>query len=341
MKQITVYDIAKEANVSVSTVSRVLNGTAPVKTSTRDRVMEIIKKHHFQPNALARSLIKKETGMLGMILPDISNPFFPEVFLGAEKEARDKGYTIFLCNTLGDFEKETEYLNILQEKRVDGILFVGGRINLTKCKAELAQELVDLSSRLPVVLINGHVPRGNLIKVVMDEVKGAELAVQHLIDLGHMDIAFIGGGNNTSTTVQKISAIRSKLEAHGLKLPEDRILYGDFSIPCGKELMSRIIAMTPRPSAALCVNDNIAIGAIKAAAEAGLRIPQDISIVGFDDTPLATSVIPELTTISQSAHQLGQYAVETVHKLIIGEKTRKLTVLEPQLMVRQSTGPKI
>src|SRR5690606_17453581 len=141
MANITIYDIAREADVSVATVSRVLNDTAPVKASTRERIMAIIEKHQFQPNALARSLLKKETGTIAVVLPDITNPFFPEVFWGAENEARDKGYTFFLCNTAGDYSRESEYLTILREKRVDGIIFIGGRINLLQCPEPLAQEL--------------------------------------------------------------------------------------------------------------------------------------------------------------------------------------------------------
>ncbi|GMA60185.1 LacI family DNA-binding transcriptional regulator [Alicyclobacillus fastidiosus] len=126
MQNITVYDIAREANVSVSTVSRVLNGTAPVKESTRNLILEIIEKYQFQPNALARSLIKKETKTIGIILPDITNPFFPEVFSGAENALREAGYTFFLCTTAGDSRRESEYLSILRERQVDGILFLGG-----------------------------------------------------------------------------------------------------------------------------------------------------------------------------------------------------------------------
>jgi LacI family transcriptional regulator len=339
MKQITVYDIAHEARVSVATVSRVLNGTAPVKASTRERVLEVINKHQFQPNALARSLIKKESGMIGMIMPDIGNPFFPEVFLGAEKEARARGYAIFLCNTMGEQEKESEYLALLQEKRVDGIVFLGGRINQVRSKAELARELVDCAARLPVVLVNGNMPRVSLPRVITDEAAGFRLAAQHLIDLGHRELRFIGGEGSITATVQKVQALKAVMEENGLPFRPDMVLYGGFSIACGQSLMQTVLAEENRPTAVMCVNDSVAVGAVKAALEAGVNIPGELSVTGFDDTLLATSITPELTTVSQNSHALGEQAVQLLHQMISGEKGRKLTVLEPKLICRQSTGP--
>lgn len=339
MKQITVYDIAQEAQVSVATVSRVLNGTAPVKASTRERVMEVINKHQFQPNALARSLIKKESGMIGMIMPDIGNPFFPEVFLGAEKEARARGYAIFLCNTMGEQEKESEYLSLLLEKRVDGIIFLGGRINQVRSKPEAAQEMADCAARLPVVLVNGNLPRIALHRVVTDEAKGFRLAAQHLIDLGHREIRFLGGESSITATVQKVQALKAVLEENGLPFQPDMVKYGGFSVKSGQQLMSRVLAVEARPTAVMCVNDNVAVGAVKAALEQGVSIPGEMSVTGFDDTPLAYSVIPELTTVSQNSHALGECAVQILHQMINKEKVKKLTVLEPQLICRQSTGP--
>jgi len=339
MKNVTVYDIAREANVSVATVSRVLNGTAPVKASTREKINAIIKKYQFQPNALARSLISKATGMIGMILPDITNPFFPEVFKGAETEARTRGYTFFLCDTEGDYQRESEYLSILKEKRVDGIIFLGGRINLAHCLPELVEEVAELSKQIPVVLVNGNLPKSNLYRVIADEATGAELATQHLIDMGHRDIAFIGGVDYMSTTTQKVKAFKRKMKENGLTVRPEWILPGDFSVESGKTLMGKLLGMKDKPSAVLCVNDFTAVGAVKEAIEHGLRIPEDISIVGYDDTQLSTAIIPELTTVAQQTYELGKQAVQILHKIINQEKTKRLTMLQPQLIVRQSTGP--
>ncbi|HZG85977.1 LacI family DNA-binding transcriptional regulator [Paenibacillus sp.] len=339
MKTITVYDIAKEANVSVATVSRVLNDTAPVKASTREKVNAVIQKYQFQPNALARSLISKATGMIGMILPDITNPFFPEVFKGAEDEARAKGYTFFLCNSGGDYRRESEYLSALKEKRVDGIIFLGGRINASRCSPELASEVAELAEQIPVILVNGALPKSGVHRVMSDETLGAELAMQHLIDLGHRDIAFIGGVADMIPTMQKVKAFKKKLSENGLPIRPEWVLNKDFSVENGKELMAELLRGSKRPSAVMCVNDFTAVGAVKTAIERGLRIPEDISIVGYDDTPLSTTVIPELTTVAQRTYELGKQSVTLLHQLINGEKTKKVTMLRPELVVRQSTGP--
>ncbi|WP_308638021.1 LacI family DNA-binding transcriptional regulator [Paenibacillus silvisoli] len=348
MKPVTVYDIAREANVSVATVSRVLNNTAPVKASTRERILNLIQKHQFQPNALARSLIKKETGMIGIILPDITNPFFPEVLAGLEQEARSNGYTFFLCDTGSSnqdhnvqYQRESEYLNILMEKQVDGIIMLGGRIDLDKCSREMAKEVAEVNKRVPVVLINGNLPGAKFHRVIVDEVSGAKQATEHLIGLGHKDIAFIGGYKQMSNTVKRLEGYSLAMEQAGLPVREDWIITGGFSVDAGKAFLNALLAMGgPRPTAIVCANDLSAIGAIKAAAKAGLRVPEDLSIIGYDDIPLAANVIPELTTMSLKCLELGRTAASILHLLISrGEGTELLTTLQPELVIRESTAP--
>lgn len=338
MKQITIYDIAQEANVSVATVSRVINNTAPVRQSTRTKIMDLIRKYQFQPNALARSLTKKETGTIGIIVPNITNPFFPEVFAGIELEARDKGYTFLLCDSLGNYERESQYMNILREKQVDGIIFLGGRINLVECNPVLIEEVVDTANRVPLVLVNGNLTGSHLHRVITDEVMGAEMATQHLIDLGHKDIAFIGGNDSMSTTAQKVRAFRKVMRANGYEVRKEWVLHADFTIEAGKLLMNQILELPNRPTAVFCVNDFTAVGAVKSATKAGVRIPQDMSIMGFDDIPLATAINPELSTIMQKTELLGRTSVQILHKLITKQKVKKLTVIEPEIIVRESTS---
>ncbi|MGO4540045.1 LacI family DNA-binding transcriptional regulator [Paenibacillus sp. 2TAB19] len=337
MRQVTIYDIAKEAKVSISTVSRVLNDTAPVRGSTRAKIEELIQKYNFQPNAMARGLLKNETGIIGVIVPDLTNPFFPEVFAGAEEEAMRSGLTFLLSNTIGDYVKESEYLSIMREKRVDGIIFMGGRINLKHCEEHLVQELVQCASIIPTVLVNGGLRGTDLTRVATDEAAGTVLAVQHLIELGHTQIGFIGGESHMTTTSNKLRAFRKTMKEANLDIREEWLLPDSFSIDSGKRQMHNLLAMKERPTAVFCVNDYTAIGAIKAAAEAGLTIPDDMSIVGFDDIPLAHHFIPELTTVSQQAHELGMTSVKVLKAMMNKEKVKKHTSLEPKLIVRQST----
>ncbi|CAN7656505.1 LacI family DNA-binding transcriptional regulator [Paenibacillus sp. LjRoot56] len=337
METITVYDIAREANVSVATVSRVLNDTAPVRASTRQKIMAIIEKHKFQPNALARSLVNKKTGMIGVLFPDSSNMFFPEVFGGAERAAQKLGYTLFLCNTFSDYNRESEYLNLLCERQVDGLILMGGRINSRHCPPSLVQEVVDIQRKIPIVLINGTLPGHPCHRVKTDEYLGTKLIVQHLIDRGHRQIGFLGGSAATTTTVEKLQAYRRTLEANQLSYRKEWVRMGSFSMSCGRQLMEAFLTMSNRPTAILCINDYVAIGAMKTAISRGLRIPEDIAIAGFDDTQLSSAMNPELTTVSQQSEQLGMQAMLILSKLIQKEKVTKLTVLAPNLIIRQST----
>lgn len=337
LESITVYDIAREANVSVATVSRVLNDTAPVRTSTRQKIMAIIEKHKFQPNALARSLVNKKTGMIGVLFPDSSNMFFPEVFGGAERAAQKLGYTLFLCNTFSDFSRESEYLTSLRERQVEGLIFMGGRINSRHCPDALVQEVLDIQKKIPVVLINGTLPGHPCHRVKTNEYLGTELIMQHLIDRGHRQIGFLGGSAETTTTLEKLQAIRRVMSANHLSYRKEWIRLGDFSMSCGYQLMNQTLELQKRPTAVICINDYVAIGAIKAAISHGIGIPEELAISGFDDTQLASAMNPELTTVSQHSEVLGRQAMVILHKLIQKEKVKKLTVLEPKLIIRQST----
>ncbi|MFC4810612.1 LacI family DNA-binding transcriptional regulator [Paenibacillus sp. GCM10023250] len=347
MKTVTVYDIAKEANVSVATVSRVLNNTAPVKASTRQRIQSLIDKYQFQPNALARSLIKKATGMIGIILPDITNPFFPEVLAGLEQEARKAGYTFFLCDTgssnqdiKDQYRRESQYLGILTEKQVDGIIMIGGRIDLLHCGKEMAKEVAEINKRVPIVLINGNLPGAAFHRVVVDEIAGVERATEHLIGLGHRDIAFIGGYPQMSNTARRLEGFRTAMERAGLPVREEWISHGGFSVNRGKEMMDRLLGLEGRrPTAVVCANDLVGIGAIKAAVKAGLEVPRDVSITGVDDVPMAANLIPELTTLSLRCVELGRTAARVLHKLISkSDSVELLTTLQPELIVRESTA---
>lgn len=350
MRPVTVYDIAREANVSVATVSRVLNNTAPVKKETRDRIVALMHKHQFQPNALARSLTRKETGMIGFILPDITNPFFPEVLSGFDYEARKLGYTYFLCDTIStneenqrlydrQYERESQYLSLLMEKQVDGIVMIGGRVDLAKPEAALAQELEEVAKRVPVLLLNGSLPKTKLNRVAADQKLGAQLAVQHLIDLGHRDIAVIGGFSKMTNTQQRLAGFRTAMKDAGLPVHREWVMTEGFSVEKGQEFAAQLLDSKRRPSAIFCMNDLLAIGALKAAHRAGISVPEQLSIVGYDDIPQATYCIPELTTVSLLSQETGRQAARTLDKMIAGKKVPLLQTIVPELIIRETTAP--
>lgn len=338
MKQMTIYDIAKLANVSVATVSRVINSTAPVKDSTRKKIEALIQQYQFQPNAMARSLLKKETGIIGIIVPDLTNPFYTEVLAGAEQEALTTGHTFLLTNSVGDYQKESQYLSIMREKRVDGMIFLGGRINLKIGDEELDQELIQHASTIPTVLVNGTVKGNALTRVATDEYTGTCMAVQHLIECGHKQIGFLGGELHMSTTSTKLRAFKKTMREAGLEVREEWIMTDSFSIYSGRKQMEKLLQLADKPTAVMCVNDFVAIGAIKTAVDHELTIPDDMSIVGFDDIPLSHHFIPEITTVSQEANELGRTAIQVLQKLMNQEKVKKHTVIEPKLIVRKSSA---
>ncbi|GBF73773.1 LacI family transcriptional regulator [Paenibacillus sp. 598K] len=346
MKRITVYDIAREAQVSVATVSRVLNNTAPVRPATKARVQALIDKYQFQPNALARSLFKKATGMLGVIIPDITNPFFPTLLAGLDQQARKHGYTIFLCDTVStegeyadQYERESEYLNLLMEKRVDGIVWIGGRINLARPSAAQVKEIVDVAQRVPLLLVNGQVPGADVHRVYVDEREGAQLATQYLIHLGHRDIAFVGGYSYMSNTLQRLQGFQRAMRDNGLKPRKEWVLDGDFSVDSGKQYFNRLLQLSTLPTAVFCANDLVAVGVMKAAHKAGIRVPEDLSIVGFDDIPYAANSIPELTTVSLKCYEVGRIAADQICGMMDGDKAIKTIKVRPELAIRESAAP--
>lgn len=275
--------------------------------------------------------------MIGVLFPDSSNMFFSEVFGGAERTAQKLGYTLFLCNTFSDFSRESEYLQLLCERQVEGLLFMGGRINAHPCSEALVQEVVNIQKKIPIVLINGSLPGDPCHRVKTDEYLGTQLIMQHLIDHGHRSIGFLGGNAKTTTTHEKLQAYKHTLEANNLSYRKEFVCFGDFSMSCGWQLMDRILMLRKRPTAIVGINDYVAIGAMKAVISRGMRIPEDFAIAGFDDTQLSYAMNPELTTVSQHSEQLGSEAMTILSKLIQKGKVKKVTVLEPKLIVRQST----
>lgn len=343
-KALTVYDIAEEAGVSPATVSRVLTGNANVSPKKREKIQAIIDKYNFKPNALARSLIKKESKMIGMILPDITNPFFASVFLEAEKYAVSLGYTILLCNSMNDNfmnmnHLESLYLKTLVEKQVDGIIMMGGRINDSKTVKEYADEVLEIMEKVPVVMINGKMAGVDCYKVNADEKHGIEQLIDYLYRLGHRRIGFVGGMQGITSNDIKIKAFLSTIKEYDILCKKEWILNGTFSIESGAECMNKLLCSRDLPTAVLAVNDFEAVGALKAAKKRGFKVPDDISITGFDDSYVSDIVAPAITTVSQNNSELGRTAVDIILKVSNGEKVKKDYTIATNLVIRDSCSP--
>jgi LacI family transcriptional regulator len=286
---------------------------------------------NYHPNALARSLRQGKTNTLGLVLPDSANPFFAEISRSIEDEAFRKGYSVFLCNTELDTQRELFYVDVLSKKQVDGIVFVAA--------GDQADSLEFLVGRnMPVVMIDRDVPNVEIDAVLTDNQLGGYLATRHLLDLGHRRIACISGPSSITPSAERMIGHRKALEEAGLPYDENLILRGDYHAQSGMEITHSILKMNPRPTAIFALNDLMALGALRAATEAGCSVPGDLAVVGYDDLEIARFTNPPLTTIAQPKKEIGAQAIRLLADRISqkGRSPSRL-VLPPELIVRRST----
>lgn len=327
----TIREVAESAGVSYATVSHVLNNTRVVSQETRERVLAAMAALNYRPNALARSLRQGKTNTLGLVLPDSANPFFAEISRTIEDEAFNKGYSVFLCNTELDTQRELFYVDVLSKKQVDGIIFVAA--------GDQADSLDFLIQRgMPVVMIDRNVPNVEVDAVLPDHQLGGFLATRHLLELGHTRIACIAGPSSITPSAERITGYRNALEQAGIPYDESLVVRGDYHAQSGMDITHSLLKMDSRPTAIFALNDLMALGALRAAAEAGCLVPKDIAVVGYDDLELSQFTNPPLTTIAQPKKEIGTQAVQLLVDRI-SQKSRPPSrlVLPPALIVRRST----
>ncbi|MGI6284384.1 LacI family DNA-binding transcriptional regulator [Neomoorella humiferrea] len=329
---VTIKDVAKHAGVSVTTVSRVLNNSRhPISPETRERVLAAIKELGFYPNAMARSLQLHETKTIGLILPDIANPYYPGIVRGVEDVAHEKGYTVILCNTDRSRERTKAYLRVLREKRVDGVIFTGGG-----AVEDASREHFFDHGQIATVVIGRH--KADLPAVQVDNVQSAQEAVEHLIKLGHRRIATITGPAVSTTARDRLEGYRRAMEAEGIAIESAWIVEGDFEFNSGYQAVGKLPLQGPEKITAIFAhNDLMAIGAIKALQEKGLKVPEDVAVVGFDNIPLASFITPALSTVAVPVYDLGVTAMRVLAELLAGRKVPPVTVLATHLEVRESS----
>jgi LacI family transcriptional regulator len=327
----TIREVAESAGVSYATVSHVINNTRVVSQETRNRVLAAMTKLNYRPNALARSLRQGRTNTMGLVLPDSANPFFAEISRSIEDEAFKKGYSVILCNTELDTQRELFYVDVLSKKQVDGIIFVAA--------GDQADSLdFLLRENMPVVMIDRDIPNVEVDAVLTDNQLGGFLATRHLIEIGHKHIACIAGPSSITPSAERIIGYRRALEQAGLPYDETLILRGDYHAQSGMEIAHSILKLEPRPTAIFAMNDLMALGALRAAAEAGYSVPKDLAVVGYDDLELAHFTNPPLTTIAQPKKQIGARAIDLlVERIAHKDRPPSRLVLPPELIVRRST----
>jgi LacI family transcriptional regulator len=336
----TISDVAKRAGVSAMTVSRVLNGTGHTSAATRARVEAAIDELGYVPNALARQLRSKRSKTIALVVSDISNPFFTTIARGVEDFFNGHGFSVMYCNTDEDEAEEEQYLLMLIERQVDGVLLVPARSTADSFR------LLD-SHRVPVVVIDRRVTSHTIDSVRCDSEAGAHALVAHLVELGHRRIAVLTGSVSISTAIDRVDGARRALREAGLDLPDDLVHYGSYNygksnLADGHRMAQDMLAAPgPRPTAVFCANNFIAFGAIRALRQAGIRVPDDMSVVAFDDLPEEWVSEPFLTVARQPAYDIGYRSASLLLDHITGQQppTGASVILPFELVIRSSSAP--
>ncbi|RKD21409.1 transcriptional regulator, LacI family [Caminicella sporogenes DSM 14501] len=331
--KITIKDIARIAGVSTATVSKILNKKDQnISETTRNRVLEIIKKYGYVPNRVASSLVTKRTNTLGLIIPDIVNPFFPELARGAEDKANERGYNLILCNSDNNVQKEEIYVDMLKEKMVDGIIFTASSRRTDKFKKLT-------SFQVPVITVDREIEGLKTHGIItVNNVKGAYDAVKYLLNRGYKKILHLTGPMTSKPTRDRYEGYCRALIDEGFEIEDCLVCEGDYSSDWGYEGILRALKRDIKFDSVFCGNDLIAIGAIKALKVKGFDIPREVGVIGFDDIYMAKMIDPDLTTIKQPNYEMGYKAAELLIDMI-EKKEIKINkyVLDTRLVIRKST----
>jgi LacI family transcriptional regulator len=330
----TIRDVAKLAGVSPMTVSRVLNSSGYTSQGARQRVEQAIAELGYVPNTLARSLHFKQTRTIALVLADITNPFFTTVARGVEDTASEHGFTVMFGNTDESQEEESAYLSVLLQKQVDGVLLVpahGSAASLSLLRA----------CRVPFVLLDRRIPEAQVDTVCCESEQAAYALVQHLLLLGHKRIAILSGPQDTSTAMDRVAGYRRALAEVGLVTAAGLIACAEFTRSAGYQMAQQMLALRPPPTALFATNNFIAIGAYHALRDAGLRVPEDLSLVAFDDLPAPLVLEPFLTVASQPAYEMGRQGTELLLARLAGAGPAECqtVVLPTEIIIRRSSAP--
>lgn len=326
---VTIKDIAKSAGVSYSTVSRALSDHPMLNEATKKKIVEISKQMGYTPNVIARNLVKNTTNTLGVLVPDISNPYSAEVVKGVEDYSEKLGYTVFLCNTEGDIKKESSYINTLFEKRVEGLI-------IEQVSEMTIKSVKDMMNKVPVVFVGSRSGDEDSSFVSIDNKKAACIATKYLINLGHRNIAFIGGTVNSLSVRDRIEGFTKTLEESGIDFDKDMLRTGNYKRESGYEIARDLILSKKIPTAVLAANDIIAFGVIEAFEGYGYNIPGDVSIIGIDDIEFSSMARINLTTVAEPKYDIGMQAAQMlIHKIRKDcELFENQIVLEPVIKIR-------
>lgn len=330
---VTIKDIAKIANVSITTVSRVLNNKSKgVSDQTRKRILEIVEEYNYVPNAVAKGLVTKKTNILGLIIPDITNPYHPEIAKGVEDTANEYGYNIILCGTNSDIQKENSYIRILKEHYVAGIIY-NSNINVTDSTINLLN-----SYNIPFVFVENDTEHKEIMRVYTDGQEGMEKLTKYLIKMGHKKIAYLAGPKNSYNTEKRLLGYKYALESEGIPIDDKLIKHARISNRSnGYELTKELLKEKRQFTAIACFNDLMAVGALQKLKERGIQVPVDISLTGYDNVYVTKITTPKITTVEQPAYEMGCEAAKILIQNIESNVMPKKPIrFEPILKIRES-----
>ena len=326
---VSIKDIAREAGVSHSTVSRALSDSPLVKAETRERISQLAEEMGYTPNTVARSLVRRRTETLGLVVSTVADPFAAEVVRGIEETAFDNGFGVLLCGSGNNRDREIAAVRMLREKRVDGIVVSASTVG------DFYMPLLD-ELDIPIVLVNREQGTEYTYSVVTDDIHGGALAVNYLLDLAHRRIGVITGPVQSQSSHNRLQAYRQTIEELDIPFDPQLVVQGDGKADGGYASADCLLDVVHPPTAIFCYNDLTAIGAIRAIKNRGLSVPDDVSVMGFDDIPFAEYVDPPLTTVRQHRYTMGRLATEMILALLNGKSPEANIYLKGDLIIRES-----
>jgi len=329
---ITIKDVAKELGVSYSSISRALNGKEGVSEETRKKIMEAAERMGYQPNDLARGLVNKISKTVGVIVPDINNPFFGEIVAGITDASSENDYNIFLCVSGWDPKREEEYFNMLRQKRVDGIILKSAGKN---------EDYDNIKS--PLMVIERHSKKHEFDTVEVDNELGGYLAVKHLMNCGYRNIAVITGKEDFAASESRLRGAERAMKEYGVELDHNLVIEGSFSIEGGRKAAKQLFEIGNEVDAVFCVNDLIGLGVLQYCNESNINVPDKVGVIGYDNISYAGLPMIRLTTVHQPKYELGKMLFETLLEEIQRKDNKKLTkkiILNPELKIRETTRKK-
>ena len=329
---ISIKDIARAANVSHSTVSRALRNSSLVNSETAEKIKRIAHESHFRVSAVGRSLATGRTNSIGVVVTTIADPFVAEVVTSVEDTANARRYSVILASSKSDPEREMKVVQSFEERRVDGIVVVGSRVG-----SVYIPMLAEM--KIPIVLINSQHPGEFVYSVSIDDAAGGQAATRFLIQLGHRRIGYIGDRMGAKSTTTRLAGYRQALEKAALPFRSELVVEEESNPEGGMRGADHLLSLAEPPTAIFCYNDLTALGALNAVHQRRLRVPDDISIIGFDDVAIASHMFPPLTTVRQPKLELGRMATEILLNLLSGSKSETSRSIQGDLIVRDSTAP--